>query len=134
MARKTMDFLVSTPGRDEGKTFHIVEMSAARAERWAMRALQAAARAGINVDAAAMAGGMQGVAAAGIQALMSAPFHEVEGLMDEMMECVTIKPDPKHPNITRALVEDDIEEVATRILIRKEILQLHVGFSLAGAP
>ena len=34
----------------------------------------------------------------------------------------------------RDLIEDDIEEVATRLRLRKEVLELHVDFSTAGAP
>ena len=36
--------------------------------------------------------------------------------------------------VTRALVEDDIEEVATRLSLRKDILSLHIDFFTAVAP
>ena len=59
-------------------------------------------------------------------------FDEMEPLLDQMMECVTIIPDPKVQAITRPLIEDDIEDVATRVMLRTEVFQLHVDFSLAG--
>lgn len=51
-----------------------------------------------------------------------------------MFECITIIPDPSKPNVTRALIEDDIEEVATRLKLRIEIFKLHVDFFTAVSP
>jgi hypothetical protein len=54
-------------------------------------------------------------------------------LLAEMMDCVKIIPNPSEPNVMRPLVADDIEEVRTRIELRKAILELHMGFSFADA-
>jgi hypothetical protein len=52
-----------------------------------------------------------------------------EPSMDQVMGWVQIRPDPaNHPQIIRPLIEDDIEEVATRIKLRQEVAELHSGF------
>jgi len=131
MPRYEKDVTIEDPGRDRGKVFHLREMSATQGERWAIRALQGASRAGINIPPEIVAQGMMAVAAVSIQGLMAAPFYEVEPLLDEMFSCITFKP---NPDVTRALVEDDIEEIRTRITLRFEVLKLHTDFSQAGAP
>lgn len=128
--RKTADITISEAGsRDAGKTFRITEMPAARAEKWAMRALLALAKSGADLPIDAASGGMQAIAYFGLQALTSLSFADAEPLLDEMMGCVQIV----EKAITRPLTDDDIEEVRTRMQLRKAILELHVGFSLADA-
>lgn len=130
--RKELDVTITDLGRDQGKVFHLKEMPASRAEKWAMRALMLVARA--NADLGELAGmGMQGIAMLGIQSIMKIDFEDAEPLLDEMMECVSIKPDPKNPNVIRNLIDDDIEEIGTRIFLRQKIIELHVGFSMGGA-
>ncbi|TIS32645.1 MAG: hypothetical protein E5X11_23770, partial [Mesorhizobium sp.] len=126
--RKEIDVTIADDGRDQGKTFHIREMPATRAEKWAMRALLAVARSGVELpdDFAGM--GMQGIAIVGIRAITKIAFEDAEPLLDEMMECVTIKPDPRNPAIQRPLIEGDVEEIATLIQLRQEVINLHVGF------
>lgn len=132
--RKEIDVTIADAGRDEGKTFHIKEMPATRAEKWAMRALLAVARSGADLpdDFAGM--GMQGIAIVGIRAITKIAFEDAEPLLDEMMECVTIKPDPRNPAIVRAVIESDIEEIATLVKLRQEVINLHVGFFSSGGP
>ncbi len=117
--------------RDAGKLFVVREMPASQAEKWAMRALLSVARSGIDIGQAA-GQGMLGIALMGVTALLSASWDDAEPLLDEMMACIQIKPDPSNPNVVRPLIEDDIEEVRTRIDLRREVLELHVGFSLSG--
>lgn len=131
MARKTAKIVIEDDGRDKGKVFHLTEMPASRAEKWGMRALLAMSRAGVELPDDAAQSGMLGVAAAGVQALTRLSFYEAEELMDEMFQCITIQPDPALP-ATRALIEDDIEEISTRLTLRMEVLQLHMGFSTSG--
>ncbi|HEY0120654.1 MAG TPA: hypothetical protein VGC14_02645 [Rhizobium sp.] len=131
--RKEIDFPITEAGRDQGKLFHLKEMPALKAEKWAMRALLAVARSGVDIGQAAT-GGMQSLAILGIEALTKISFEEAEPLLDEMLECITVKPSPQNPNIVRQLMEDDIEEVKTLLALRKEVLNLHLGFSPAGAP
>lgn len=127
MARKVSEYTVETEGRDKGKVFVLTEMPAAQAEKWAMRAILAAAKSGIDIgNAAGM--GMQGVAILGISAMTNMAWDEAEPLLDEMMTCVKIK----EQSGARELFSEDIEEVSTRFQLRRAVLELHVGFSLAG--
>ena len=132
--RKEIDITITDPGRDEGKPFHIREMPATRAEKWAMRALLAVARSGVDLPDDFIGMGMQGIALVGIRAITKITFEDAEPLLDEMMECVTIKPDPRNPAIMRALIEGDIEEIATLVKLRQEVINLHVSFFTSAGP
>lgn len=116
--------------RDAGKTFVLTEMPAMRAEKWATRAFMALATNGVKIPEGVADLGMAGFALVGFQAFYGAKFEEVEPLMDEMFECIQIKPSAQ---IVRPLVENDIEEVSTRLALRKEVLELHMGFTFADA-
>lgn len=130
MARRVETFVADT-GRDTGKTFRITEMPASRAEAWATRLLLALGKSGIEVPEGVFAMGMAGVAAVGIRSLGQLPWEVAQPLMNEMMECIEIQPDVRHPQVHRRLVEEDIEEVATRLKLRDEVIHCHTGFSIA---
>lgn len=131
--RKEISVTIDIEGRDKGKVFHIREMSAARVEKWALRAISILARSGVDLPTGITPGsGVAGVAAIGLQALMRVDVTEAEPLLDEMFECISIQPDHKNPNLKRFLVEDDIEEISTRFQLRMEVFNLHTGFSVAG--
>lgn len=138
MARKTLTVTIPPPeegasNRDAGKVFLLTEMPASDGERWGFRALLALARAGIEIPEDIANAGMAGVhAVGGLRLNGSLHPEDVEPLLEDMMACVQRIPDPKHPEVIRALVEDDIEEVATRLRLRGEVMQLHLGFSIAG--
>lgn len=133
MARKTLTVVIDAAGRDQGKTFFIRELPASQAEMWAARAFLALARSGVEVPEGVTESGLAGIATFGFRALAGVRFEDAVDLMAEMFSCVQIIPDPTKPNVIRALIEDDIEEVATRLRLRKEVFGLHVDFSLAGA-
>ena len=126
MARKETTF-VADSGRDTGKTFLITEMSASQAENWAFRVILAIGNAGIEIPEGLAAQGMSGLMAVGYMNLLKIPFNDAKPLLDEMMSCVQIMPSP---NLKRALIEEDIEEVVTRLQLRKEIWSLHTSFFL----
>jgi hypothetical protein len=132
--RKTDRVTVPFEGRDKDKVFVITEMSAARAEKWAARALLLLVKSGVELPEDVANAGMAGIASAGIQALMNVDFDDAEPLLDEMLTCVQINPDPSRPAIVRNLVDDDTEEVSTRVWLRQKVFELHVGFSLADSP
>jgi hypothetical protein len=135
VARKEMDITITDEGRDKGKVFHIREMSAAQAEKWAIRIMSLAAKAGVDIGTVNPQMGMAGVAMMGFNALMGASFDDLEPLLDEMMGCITVKPDPSNPAIVRPIIQDDdIEEISTRFKLRREVVFLHLGFSQSGAP
>ena len=136
--RKTTVVTIDDEGRDKGKTFVLKEMPASIAERWATRALLTLARSGVQLPADIEKAGWAGMALLGFQALSQAKFEDVQPLLDEMWQCVSIRPDARHPEIVRPLLwtldgeGDDIMEVMTMLKLRAEIFNLHSGFSLPG--
>lgn len=142
MARKTKIVTISAEGRDKGKNFFIVEMDPRKGEKWATRALLAIGKGGrveVSEDLNELLGhaGMAGLAALGIQAITAMDFADAEPLLDEMMDCVTIIPALENIDqttrlpFTRNLIDGDIEEVGTILTLRSEIMDLHLGFSVA---
>ena len=129
--RRTAEVTIAAEGRDKGKKFLLTEMPSDRAEDWATRLLLALGKAGVEVDEGIFGMGMAGIAVMGIRAMGQLPWEVAKPLMAEMFECIQIMPDPKHPGVVRALIADDIEEVATRFRLRDEVIRLHVGFSVA---
>ena len=131
--RRTKTVTITAQNRDHGKNFLLTEMPAARAEKWAARAFLALAKSGVELPDSTTTNGMAGFATVGFEAIGKLDWADAEPLLDEMMTCVQIVPSP---NIVRALVPgaDDIEEVSTLFTLRKELLELHLGFSLAASP
>lgn len=133
MARKTTNF-TATDGRDDGKRFLITEMPASQSEEWAARALFAAMNCGIEIPDEILGAGLAGLAALGLNSLGRVPFDMLKPLFDEMMACVQYEFEPGRQGGTRALIETDIEEVATRLKLRKAVLDLHLEGFLGAAP
>lgn len=143
--RKHVVIKIEAEGRDQGKSFLIVEKSAYDAERWATRALMALSRAGVEVGDETIRSGAVGILIAGLEAFKALPFEDAEPLLDEMLSCIAFVPDPDKidPNSGRPLSrpvlrgddfnEGDIEDVATLLKLRSEVLELHLGFSIAAA-
>ena len=126
--RKWKDVTIDAEGRDKGKTYRITEMSASAGERWGTRALGCAAKAGVRIPDEMLRAGMAGFAAiiGSVGSFLAGPRDEVDALMAEMFGCIQ----SVQPAAVRALVEEDIEEIATRLWLRDEVLELHTGFSL----
>lgn len=128
MARLTVNYTEQGDGRDFGKVFVLTEMPASRAESWAMKVILALIDGGVELPAGFEKMGMAGMAEVGIRALSGLKWEVAEPLLDEMWSCVQIMPDSSKPHIVRNLIEEDIEEIMTRIKIRAEIWKLHTGF------
>lgn len=126
--RKQATVSIQDEGRDQGKTYLLTEMPASQAERWAIRALMSLAKSGLEIPDNAQEMGMAAIAAMGFTALANIPFEDAGPLLDEMMACVQIIPDPARPQVVRPLIEDDIEEVRTRLMLRRDVFDLHTGF------
>lgn len=133
MARRIANF-TATAGRDAGKVFRLTEMPAAQAEKWAVKAFLAAAKGGIQLPDNIADSGFAGIAQVGFGLLSNMPPELAFDLLDEMMACIQFQPNPAKPEVVRGLVDDDIEEVLTRIHLRKAVFDLHVDFSLAAGP
>lgn len=133
MPRKEVTVHIVSAGRDRDKVFHITEMSASRAEDWAVRLFLALARSGVEIPDDIASAGLAGIAFLSLNMLGSVRYDDAAPLMREMMECVKIIPDPRQLAVMRPLIEDDIEEVRTRMELRSHVIELHTGFSVADA-
>lgn len=133
MARKTKTYVVSAAGRDQGKTFVITEMSAIRAEAWAIRALLALVKNGAQMPDGFEQSGLAGLAQIGLEGLAGLEYKDAAPLLAEMMSCVAIQCDPSRPNFTRTLIDDDIEEVKTLVALKAEVWSLHTDFLQSAA-
>ncbi len=131
----------ATEGRDAGRQFLITELDADRGERWAIRALLALANAGAKLPEGVLDAGMAGVAAslpglviAGIRSLQGLDYVDAAPLLDEMMDCVKVVPPGQPTSAAVPLLHGplcQVEEIRTRLQLRREVLQVHVNFSLA---
>ncbi len=133
MARKSKVVTIDAEGRDKGKQFVLTEMSARAAEAWATRALLGLSKAGVEVPDEAMDAGAAAIISFGARALTSMAWPDAEPLLAEMLACVQIVPNPSRPEVMRALIDDDTEEVGTLLKLRGEVVELHTGFSVAAA-
>ena len=115
-------------GRDKGKAFIITEMAARPAHKWATRALFALISGGVDIPEGVAEMGMAGLAAIGLQSLNGISVEKAEPLLDELLTCVSVMPDPRKPEVVRALFDGDIEEPMTYFKLQKEVLILHMGF------
>lgn len=127
MARKTKKITIDSKGRDYGKVFLITELDAWSAEEWATEALFAMMNAGVDIPEGIEQAGLAGVAALGISALTKVPYDKAKPLIEKMMSCVQVV-----LAVTRPLIPDDIEEVGTLLLLKKEVLMLHLDFFIDG--
>lgn len=108
-------------------------MPAAQAEAWAMRAILALMAGKADLPEGIEHEGMAGIARIGIKALSGLHWEVLEPLMQEMFTCIQIIPDPARPNIVRPLIDQDVEEIMTRVKLRGEVWALHTGFSVTAA-
>jgi hypothetical protein len=131
MARKELKYTVADAGRDQGKVFLITEMPARRAHQWATRVLFGVMNSGLDIPENILEAGFAGIAAIGVKALGKLPASVAEPLLDELLTCVQVMPDPDRPNVLRGLIDDDTEEIVTIFKLQKEVLALHVDFFTA---
>lgn len=136
MARKTINITITDENRDKGKIFILTEMSASRAEAWAMRAGLALFHANVELppgfDPRRLS--FASMAEIGLQILSGLSWEDAEPLLDEMWSCVQIQPDARKPQVVRNLIEDDVEEIGTRLKLRSEVWKLHTDFLSAVFP
>lgn len=133
MARKEIFYTVEDKGRDNGKVFYIREMSATQAEWWAIRAGLAMAKNGVHLPDDFSDMGMAAMAKVGLEMVAKVSPEDAWPLLDELMKCVQAVPDPANQSVKRNLIDDDTEEVMTRLKLRSEVFKLHVDFFTATA-
>jgi hypothetical protein len=135
MGLRTATITITREGRDKGKQFLLTEMPAVRAEDWFIRAMMLLGRSGTDVPPDIFQHGAAGFATIGIGAALSglgkSPWAEVKPLLDEMFSCVSFVSPIGTAQVGSHLVDGQIEEVATRLQLREEVLALHLGFSPA---
>lgn len=135
MALRTAAVTIAREGRDKGKSFILTEMPAAKAEEWFIRAMMLLSRSGADVPPDIFRHGAASFATMGLGAALSglgkAPWAEVKPLLDELFSCVAFSSPAGMTISIPGQVDSQIEEVATRLQLREEVLSLHLGFSLA---
>lgn len=134
MALKKEIVLIVAEGRDKGKIFIVNEMPARQFEKWALKALTAMGRAGMEIPENIQEIGAMGLAILGFKALIKIDFEMAEQLMEDMFSYFEIQPDPNNSVIKRPIIDSDIEEVTTRLKLRAVWWELQTGFQLAGKP
>jgi len=132
--RKKSIVTITDQNRDKGKAFQIDEMPASQGEAWATRAILALMAGGIELPEGFERLGMAGMAEVGLRALAGLKYEVAEPLLAEMMGCVSMIPDPSKPQVVRPLIEEDIEEISTRVKLRAEVWKLHTDFLQAANP
>jgi hypothetical protein len=132
MGREVKIAQVHAKNRDNGKRFFITEMPAKQLARWQCRAVLAIGHAGNNVPRDWMEQGIPGLLEFGLNCLMTGAFVEAEPLLEELLACCQMMPDPTNPAFVRpgGVVEGDIEEASTYHWLYKETLEHHLGFSI----
>lgn len=128
MARKEKYITIEAENRDKGKMFFIQEMAADKAERWGIRAISALVAAGAEIPENIQGMGMAALAAEGVKSFAKVPFDVSEPLLNELLGCVQIVPDPTKKDIKRSDIRRDIEEASTYIRLRVEAFKLHLDF------
>lgn len=133
MARRTKEVTIQQnadgSNRDAGKTFLLTEVDAVTAEEWGLRALMAIGTSGIAIPQELANMGLIGLTIVGYQALMGAKVSEILPLWREMLPA-TVKYRPS-PGVTMPFDASLFEEASTLLTLRKEILELHTGFTFA---
>lgn len=121
--RKEKELTISE-GRDAGKTFKITEMSAVQMDRWATKALCLVGKSGnsvIELFNKMNTGGM-------LEVLGSLGYDEVEPLMEELLGCCAFEKDGAFVQMKGTMVDSVIEDWTTIFRLKKEALDLNLGF------
>lgn len=131
--RKTVQF-IGEDGRDKGKVFVLTEMSARQGEEWAMRALLALMQSGTDIPEGFQFLGVAALASMGMKVLTGLKWEVAQPLLEEMFQGLKIIRDPKKPSMLFDVLEEDIEEISTRVKLRGAIFRLNTDFLEAVAP
>lgn len=144
--RKKLRVVIDTEGRDKGKTFLLHEMPADQGERWFFRMVLALANAGAKIPEEVLFAGAAGFAdlmptfqnslMVAMRAMQGLQYDTVRPLLDEMVPLIKWLPPGTQGQLEQDILPGancQIEEVTTWVKLRFELIQLHVGFSLAAA-
>lgn len=136
MARLVETYTVDdNGGRDANKSFLITEMPPMQAYKWACRVIIMLISGGWKAPEGARSMGMAGLATLTLTDLTSGiNWEELEPLLDELMGCVKFIPNLQNPNVTRGLIESDIEEFTTIAKLQQSAFMLHINFIKPANP
>lgn len=149
MARKTKTITLEK-GRDKGKSFLITEMPVTRADKWANTALLAMLRGGVDVGSVNFGliadtigvgdapkidpmGGMLELARITIAGLGNVTETVGQELLDQLInDCAQVI---SSGGVVRQMlsIDDEIEDLKTLWMLRKESLLLHIDFLADGS-
>lgn len=149
MARKTKTLVIES-GRDQGKSFLITEMPVTRADKWANTALLAMLRGGVDVGGVNFGliadtigvgdapkidpmGGMLELARITIAGLGNVTETVGQELLDQLInDCAQVI---SSGGVVRQMlsVDDEIEDLKTLWMLRKESFLLHIDFLTDGS-
>ena len=150
MARKTKTITLEK-GRDKGKSFLITEMPVTRADKWANTALLAMLRGGVDVGDVNFPlivdtitskdddpkidpmGGMLELARITIAGLGNVTETVGQELLDQLInDCAQVI---SSGGVVRQMlsIDDEIEDLKTLWMLRKESLLLHIDFLADGS-
>jgi hypothetical protein len=118
-------------GRDAGKTFWCVEIDPLALSGYVLRLVSALRVESYEALLAQITGaqGKDGVPIdAVMQMLQGADPRAVHALLAELLDYVLITPDPKHPGVKRALMENEIREIRTLGDVLMGIAKLNFQF------
>lgn len=124
MSRRKAEW-VGVDGRDKGRRYVLEEPAATLSEAMALRVFLAAARSGLEIPDSVKELGIVGLAVYGIELIGKLPYDDALAAADFLMACVKIN----EGALVRDLEEDDVEEVATRLKLKREVLTLITGFT-----
>ena len=118
-------------GRDAGKTFHCVEIDPLTLSGFVLRlvsALRVASYEALLDQLMTAKDNKDGIPVDAImQLLQGADPRAVHALLTELLDYVLITPDPKHPGVKRALLENEIREIRTLGDVLMGVFKLNFG-------
>lgn len=129
MALKEIVFTVPEDGGDDaGKVFLITRMDAITGDKWGRHVIQAAIKSGAQIPQSAVKAGIAGIAGMALTIFGSIDPAEGDRLLDQLLDCVLIIPDPGTPAVRRKWHPGDFAEIQTVSLLHQEAFKLHTGF------
>lgn len=118
--------------RDAGKVYIVKEVDAVTAEEWGLRALMALGTGGIQIPPELMGLGILAIPLIGYQVFMGAKEEAVLPLWREMLPaCVSVKQSNTVFEKFNPANVNHVEEVSTLLELRKAVLEIHTGFTIA---
>ncbi len=117
-------FVTIKDGRDSGKTFQVTEIPCKQAEHWILRAVFGLGKMGVEIPPEILALGAAPIAYVLSTQAIKIPSRLGIRLADELMQGVK----RVEEQLTRPLVDNDIEDISTRLQLKKEVLKLTFGF------